>query len=195
MKSQLTLFGAPAAGPALPHGFRYQPEIISPDEEEKLLEHIRELPFKKFEFHGFTGKRRTVSFGWKYSFADAKLYESDDIPPFLRSLRQVAAQFARVDALQLQQALVTEYDAGAAIGWHRDKSVFGDVIGISLLSSVPFRLRRKAGNRWERVTITAEPRSAYLLRGPSRNDWEHSIPPVENLRYSVTFRNLRSTPS
>jgi len=194
MKSQLTLFGAQPTAPALPDGFKYEPEIITRDEEKKLIEHIRELPFKEFEFHGFIGKRRTVSYGWKYSFADAKLYKSDDIPPFLVSLREVAAQFAGVDARQLQQVLVTEYDAGAAIGWHRDKSVFGDVIGISLLSAVPFRLRRKAGNGWERVTVTAEPRSAYLLRGPSRNDWEHSIPPVETLRYSVTFRNLRPTP-
>ena len=195
MKSQLTLFGAPPAPAALPEGFRYQPEVISPQDEQGLLEKIRELPFKEFEFHGFTGKRRTVSYGWKYSFADAKLYESDDIPPFLLSLREVAAKFAGIDGRELQQVLVTEYDAGAAIGWHRDKAVFGDVVGISLLSPCPFRLRRKAGSRWERVTITAEPRSAYLLRGPSRNEWEHSIPPVETLRDSVTFRNLRSTPS
>lgn len=195
MKSQLTLFGAPPVPAALPEGFRYQKELISSSEERKLLEHIRELPFKEFEFHGFIGKRRTVSFGWKYSFADAKLYKSDDIPAFLLALRVVAAKFAGVDPRDLQQVLVTEYDAGAAIGWHRDKAVFGDVVGISLLSSCPFRLRRKAGSSWERVTVTAEPRSAYLLRGPSRNDWEHSIPPVETLRYSVTFRNLRSTPS
>lgn len=195
MKSQLTLFGAPPVPAALPEGFRYQKELISSSEERKLLEHIRELPFKEFEFHGFIGKRRTVSFGWKYSFAEAKLYKSDDIPAFLLALRVVAAKFAGVDPRDLQQVLVTEYDAGAAIGWHRDKAVFGDVVGISLLSSCPFRLRRKAGSSWERVTVTAEPRSAYLLRGPSRNDWEHSIPPVETLRYSVTFRNLRSTPS
>ena len=191
-KEQLALFGA---GPRLPDGFRYQAEIISSEEEKNLLERIRELPFKEFQFHGFTGKRRTVSFGWKYSFADAKLYKSDEVPPFLAFLREVAAEFADLEARDLQQVLVTEYDAGAAIGWHRDKAVFGDVVGISLLSSCPFRLRRRAGNTWERVTVTAEPRSAYLLRGPSRNEWEHSIPPVNNLRYSVTFRNLRTTPS
>jgi alkylated DNA repair dioxygenase AlkB len=94
----------------------------------------------------------------------------------------------------LQHVLVTEYSPGAAIGWHRDKAVFGDVIGISLLSPCVFRLRRKVGTTWERVSLTAEPRSAYLLRGPSRTEWEHSIPAVEALRYSITFRNLAQRP-
>ena len=84
--------------------------------------------------------------------------------------------------------LVTEYQAHAGIGWHRDKAVFGEVVGISLLASCQFRLRRKRATRWERVTLEAEPRSAYLLSGPSRTEWEHSIPEVDTLRYSVTFR-------
>jgi alkylated DNA repair dioxygenase AlkB len=87
---------------------------------------------------------------------------------------------------------VTEYAAGAAIGWHRDKAVFGDVVGVSLLAPCVFRLRRPAGARWERASLTAEPRSAYLLRGPARTEWEHSIPAVPALRYSVTFRSLRA---
>jgi alkylated DNA repair dioxygenase AlkB len=90
----------------------------------------------------------------------------------------------------LQQALVTEYDVGAAIGWHRDKPMFGQVIGVSLLSSCRFRLRRKVGSGWERAALIAEPRSAYLLSGPSRTEWEHSIPAVDALRYSITFRNF-----
>ena len=87
--------------------------------------------------------------------------------------------------------LVTEYSAGAAIGWHRDKQEFGEIIGVSLLSPCTFRLRRAKGKGWERVNLTAEPRSAYLMSGPSRSEWEHSIPPVDALRYSITFRNLR----
>src|SRR5262245_18743892 len=90
----------------------------------------------------------------------------------------------------LQQVLVTEYRAGAAIGWHKDRSVFGDVIGLSFLSPCTFRFRRKAGPKWDRASLTIEPRSIYLLRGPSRHAWEHSIPAVEALRYSLTFRNV-----
>jgi len=42
------------------------------------------------------------------------------------------------------------------------------------------------------VRCSAEPRSAYLMRGPSRTEWEHSIPAVDELRYSITFRTLRA---
>jgi alkylated DNA repair dioxygenase AlkB len=186
MADQLGPFG----GPVLPDGFRYRPELISPEDEHDLLERIRELPFKAFEFQGYTGKRRVVSYGWKYDFNERRLERRDDLPDFLRPLREKAASFAGIAADDLQQALVTEYDVGAPIGWHRDKAVFGDVIGVSLLSAAPFRLRRLTDGKWERVTITAEPRSVYLLRGPSRTEWEHSIPPVSHLRYSVTFRNF-----
>jgi alkylated DNA repair dioxygenase AlkB len=188
MQKELDLVGAV---PALIEGFAYQPDILSPDQEQELLERVRQLPFKEFEFHGYTGKRRVVSYGWKYDFSQRKLQRVDDIPPWLLPLRETAAGFAGIAPEELQQALVTEYDVGAAIGWHRDKAVFGDVIGISLVSSARFRLRHKLGRNWERAALTIEPRSAYLLRGPSRTEWEHSIPAVDSLRYSITFRNFR----
>jgi alkylated DNA repair dioxygenase AlkB len=107
-------------------------------------------------------------------------------------VREQAAAFAAMPPERLQQVLLTEYKPGVQIGWHKDRSVFGDVVGLSLLSSCTFRLRRKHGTKWERVSIVAEPRSAYLLSGPSRTEWEHSIPGVEALRYSITFRNFKS---
>src|SRR3954462_698946 len=181
MRTELNLFGS--ASP-LPEGFRYTPELISREEEADLLRNIETLPFRDFEFHGYRGKRRVVSFGWKYDFNDRLLKKVDDIPPFLFPIRETAAAFADMHPSKLQHVLVTEYSAGAGIGWHRDKAEFGEVIGISLLASCVFRLRRKAGAAWERLSIEAEPRSAYLMRGPSRTEWEHSIPAVETLRYS-----------
>ena len=179
------------SAPAYPEGFRYQADVISVDMERLLLEEIRTLPFREFEFHGYTGKRRVVSFGWHYDFDQRALRRTDDMPPFLLALREHAAAFAGMDPVRLQHVLVTEYAAGAGIGWHRDKAVFGEVVGISLLAPCTFRLRRATGDSWERVSLTAEPRSAYLMSGPSRTEWEHSIPSVDALRYSITYRNLR----
>ena len=190
-QQDLGLFGGT---PALPEGFQYQLDLISRDRETSLLEQLRALPFKEFEFHGYTGKRRVVSYGWRYDFDEARLKKSDDIPEFLEPVRETAARFASLEPTDLHHILVTEYSPGSAIGWHRDKAIFGDVIGISLLSSCNFRLRRKIGIKWERASILAEPRSAYLMRGPSRNEWEHSIPPVDSLRYSITLRSFRAPP-
>ena len=187
--TQVSLFGP---GPSLPAGFKYQADLVSPAEERELLEQLASLPFRAFEFHGHVGKRRVISFGWQYDFSKEQLHRAEDIPAFLLPLRERAASFAGLEPDELPHVLLTEYAAGAAIGWHKDKRVFGDVVGISLLSPCVFRLRLKRGLTWERASVVAEPRSAYLLRGPARTEWEHSIPAVESLRYSVTFRTLRS---
>jgi alkylated DNA repair dioxygenase AlkB len=185
---QTSLFEAESI---LPDGLRYRPDLITPDEERLLVERVAELPFAAFEFREYVGKRRIVSYGSKYDFSRERLQRAEEIPSFLLPLRDRAAAFAGLDSASLQQVLVTEYDAGAAIGWHRDKSVFEEVVGVSLLSPCIFRLRRETGSGWKRASLTLEPRSAYLLAGPSRTEWEHSIPAVSSLRYSVTFRRLR----
>jgi alkylated DNA repair dioxygenase AlkB len=179
----------------LPEGFRYHPDVLDEEEEHTLVGEIKQLPFKDFEFHGFSGKRRVVSFGWQYDFNHARLSEADPIPAFLLPVREKAADLAGLAKQDLEHLLVTEYGAGAAIGWHKDRNIFTDVIGISLLSPCTFCFRKKAGGRWHRASVLLAPRSAYLLRGPARNEWEHSIPGVDQLRYSLTFRNFRTEQS
>src|SRR5947209_3220637 len=174
----------------LPPGMRYMAESLTDADERALLDNLPALPFKEFEFHGFLGKRRTMSFGWRYDFNGGGFEKIEPIPEFLLPARERAARFAALEPSALEHALVTEYAPGAGIGWHKDRSVFDDVIGISLLAPCTFRLRRKSGTRWERHSVIAEPRSMYLLRGPSRTEWEHSIPPLGTLRYSITFRAL-----
>jgi alkylated DNA repair dioxygenase AlkB len=174
----------------LPEGMRYASDVISSDEEQALLKEVPALPFKEFEFHGFLGKRRVAWFGWRYDFNGGGLGKAGEIPQFLLPVRERAARFAGLAPAALEHALIVEYRPGAAIGWHKDRPAFDDVIGVSLLSPCTFRLRRKAGAKWERRSFTAAPRSAYLLRGPSRNEWQHSIPPLDTLRYSITFRSL-----
>jgi alkylated DNA repair dioxygenase AlkB len=180
------------ASPALPEGFRYWPDFLSADEERNLVERFATLPFKEFEFRGYRGNRRVLSFGWQYDFNRMELQRTDDMPAFLLPLRERAARFANLEASDLQHVLLTEYAPGAGIGWHKDKPMFAEVVGISLGSPCAFRFRRKSGRTWERASVVAEPRSAYLLQGPSRTEWEHSIPALDRLRYSITFRNFRS---
>src|SRR4051812_11983327 len=161
--------GASAPMPKFPEGFRYRQELIDRTDEEFLLSHIRELPFRDFEFHGYTGKRRVISFGWRYDFSGQRLQKADEIPDYLLPLREKAATFGGTKPEQFEHALVTEYSPGAGIGWHRDKAVFGEVVGISLLSPCVFRMRREIRKKkWERVNLIVEPRSAYSLSGTAR---------------------------
>lgn len=185
---QLGLF---EAGHDLPSGFRYRKDALSADEERALVAHLAALPLRAFEFRGYLGKRRVLSFGWQYDFNKGALRTAEDIPGFLLPLRESAARLAGLAPSDLRQVLVTEYAAGAGIGWHRDKPMFDRVVGISLRSPCLFRFRRRSGTAWERVSLTVEPRSAYLLQGSSRTEWEHSIPAVDDVRYSVTFRSFK----
>ena len=173
-----------------PEGLRYAPDFLSEAEEAALAGRIDGLPFKPFEFHGFLGKRETVSFGWSYRFDGSGLARAAPIPGWLLPARDRAAAFAGLAPDALEHALLIRYGVGAGLGWHRDRPVFGEVIGISLLSPTPLRFRRRAGAKWQRFTLPAEPRSIYLLSGPARSEWEHSLTPVEALRYSITFRTL-----
>jgi alkylated DNA repair dioxygenase AlkB len=175
----------------LPEGFQYRPDFIDPATERSLIGELQKLEFSPFQFHGFEGKRRVVSFGWRYDFNGGALKRTDDFP-FLVPIRDAAAAAFGLEGSSLEQALLIEYGPGASIGWHKDRPVFGDVIGVSLQSPCTFRFRRKAGSKWDRRSIIAQPRSAYLLQGPSRHEWEHSIPAVIKPRYSITYRSLRN---
>ncbi|AZO46060.1 alpha-ketoglutarate-dependent dioxygenase AlkB [Mesorhizobium sp. M7D.F.Ca.US.005.01.1.1] len=186
---QRDLFGA---GDDLPEGFVYQSELITPQEEAELARHLEGLPFEAFDFHGHLANRRVVGFGLRYDYDRREVLEAPPIPDFLLPLRVKVAAFASRPAEAFAQVLINEYRPGAGIGWHRDKPHFEDVAGVSLLAPCIFRLRRKSGAKWDRRTIGVEPRSAYLMTGPSRTEWEHSIPPVDLHRYSITLRTLRS---
>jgi alkylated DNA repair dioxygenase AlkB len=176
-----------------PEGFRYVPDFLDAGEEERLLAFVRPLPFKPFEFHGYLGNRQVVSFGWKYDYGERRLADAPDMPPQLAELAERAAKFLDRPPDFFVQALVTEYAPGAAIGWHRDKREFGEVAGLSLLSPCRLRFRRAKSKGWERYAMTVAPRSLYVMQGAARSLWEHSIPAVTTLRYSITLRSLAQT--
>jgi len=187
--ASVDLFEAPAA--PTPAGFRYAPDLFSPEVEEAFVAQFETLPFKPFEFHGYLGKRRVVSFGYRYDYAGRALRSAEEMPAFLDPLRNIASRFADIPESELVQALVTEYAPGAGIGWHRDKPMFQDVVALSFLTPCVLRLRRAEDAGWERAAVEIAPRSGYLLHGPARAEWEHSILPMDALRYSVTFRSFR----
>ena len=178
-----------------PHGLQYHAGFVSPNEEQQLIAHIRKLPLQPFQFGAYEGKRQVISFGWRYDHGDRRLKKAQDIPdwlrPFMARIEALANPFAKDRPGGICSVLCTQYDEGAGIGWHRDKPHFGEVFGLSLASACKFRFRRQAATSWERFTLVAEPRSLYVMEGEARNVWEHSIPAVDALRYSITFRTMR----
>jgi DNA oxidative demethylase len=187
--AQSALFELPPEGP---EGFRYWADLVSSSEEAALLARLAELPFEPFQFHGYEGRRRVVSFGWRYDFNGPGLTAAEPMPPWLLPVRDRAAAFADLPPEAFAHVLINEYREGAPIGWHRDRPVFDKVVGVSLGAPTVMRFRRRAGERWDRINVPLAPRSAYLLDGPARRQWEHSLPEAKAHRFSITFRNLRS---
>jgi alkylated DNA repair dioxygenase AlkB len=187
MSEQLDLF---ADASAWPRGLRYQPDFVSPEQEHALIDQLRDLPLAPFQFGAFEGKRRVVSFGWRYDYSRQALEPADDVPEWLAPLATQIEQFAGLQPGAVRQILCTEYETGVGIGWHRDKPHFDRIFGLSLASACRFRFRRKTRTAWKRFALDAEPRSLYMMTDESRHSWEHSIPPVEATRYSITFRTM-----
>jgi alkylated DNA repair dioxygenase AlkB len=186
--SQHALFGAVFA-----NGYAYEDEFLSAEEEAALLGQIRQLPFKQAEYRQYLAKRRIVSYGGRYDFSARRLNEAEPIAPFLLPLRERVAKWSGRNASEFTHALVAEYAQGTQLGWHRDVPNFELVIGISLNSAARMRFRRYPPQlRARSIAIELAPRSIYRLEGEARWEWQHSVPPTSALRYSITFRTLRS---
>ena len=183
---QPDLFGA-----ALLPGLAYAEDRIDQAEEAALIARIEGAGLAPFQYQRWEGKRLTRSFGWTYDFQTGRFAPGDPIPLWLEPLRARAAAFAGLDAGALEQALLIDYGEGAGIGWHKDRPVFGHVIGVSLGAPAKMRFRRRTGEGFERATADLAPRSFYHMTGEVPDDWEHSIVPMSDCRWSVTFRSLR----
>jgi len=190
--TQADLFAAPA--PVGPPGLTHRDDVLSPALAEEVLARMADLPFEAFDFQGYKGFRRIVSYGWRYDFSAGRLSAAEPMPDWLLPVRAAASAFADLPAEAFQQVLVTEYAPGAGIGWHRDRPQFDKVIGVSLLAPCVMRFRRRRADGFDRMAAPLAPNSAYLLDGPARSEWEHSITPMERLRYSITFRSFKGPP-
>jgi alkylated DNA repair dioxygenase AlkB len=179
------LFGEPPIA-----GLEYRPDFIGEAEERQLIDHLLVADLSPFRFQGWTGKRLTRTFGWRYDFDDRSFAPSEPIPEWLQPLRSQAAVFAGAAPDEFVHVLLVRYDPGAGIGWHRDRPVFETVVGVSLGSPAVLRFRRRREGGFDRLNLEVQPRSAYLLSRAARHEWEHSIAPGESLRFSITFRTL-----
>ena len=179
------LFDAPLIA-----GLHYEEALITSDEERLLLARLEPLDLAPFRFQGWLGNRKTESFGWRYDFDNASFEPAGPIPEWLDPLRARAARFAGLKPDDFAQAMVARYDPGAGIGWHRDRDVFEQVVGISLGTPARLRFRQKTPTGFRRLGVELQPRSGYILSGEARWDWEHSIAPGDALRFSITFRTL-----
>jgi DNA oxidative demethylase len=164
--------------------------IVEPGEEQQLIAAIDAVDLSPFQFHGWLGKRLTASYGWAYDFDDLSFTPTEPIPDWLMPLRAKAARFAGLEPDELAQALLIRYDPGAGIGWHRDRSVFAHVLGISPGAPATMRFRRRRPGGFDRAAAFLAPRSIYHLAGEARDQWEHSIAPMAVARWSITFRSL-----
>src|SRR5215210_2299691 len=171
-------------------GLAYHEDMISEAEERALLDRLGATELAPFRFHGWLGNRKTQSFGWRYDFEDASFTPADPLADWLLPLRDKAAAFAELEPDDFVHVLLARYDPGAGIGWHRDRDVFEKVVGISLKSPATLRFRQRTPSGFKRASLEVAPRSAYLLSDEARHDWEHSIAPGEQLRFSITFRSL-----
>jgi alkylated DNA repair protein (DNA oxidative demethylase) len=171
-------------------GLRYEEDLIGDGEERSLVEQLSAADLSPFQFHGWFGNRKTRSFGWRYDFEDSSFAPTEPIPDWLQPLGETVARFAGVRPSDFVHVLLARYDPGAGIGWHRDRDVFEKVVGISLGTPAILRFRRRKPGGFDRANLDLAPRSAYLLSGEVRWDWEHRILPGDRLRFSVTFRTL-----
>jgi len=180
-----TLFDAPLIA-----GLDYREEVVNEAEERELIDRLDALDLSPFRFQGWLGNRKTMSFGWRYDFDDASFSRTEPIPDWLNPVREKAAAFAGLNADDFAHVLLARYDPGAGIGWHRDRDVFEQVVGLSLATPATLRFRQRTSTGFRRVGLEVAPRSAYLLSDESRWDWEHRITPGDQLRFSITFRTM-----
>jgi alkylated DNA repair dioxygenase AlkB len=174
-----------------PPGLGYLADLVTAPEEERLLCRLAEERYGEVRMHGQVARRTVRHYGMSYDFEAAEIAPGDAIPEWLVDLRRRCSELLGIGDERLAECLLTRYPPGATIGWHRDAPMFGDVVGVSLGSACLLRFQRGRGGQRRVFEQALEPRSAYVLTGPSRTAWQHSIPPVAEERYSITFRTLR----
>jgi alkylated DNA repair dioxygenase AlkB len=180
--------------PNFPNGFTYITDFITAEEENNLITIIKNFELKNLNFQGYEAKRKVASFGYDWSFEKRVLSQGKEIPNDFEWLIKRVSNYINVPENLVSELLITEYPKDSVINWHRDAPPFDTIIGISLLSDCVFKLRPHEKSKQNRKNIISLPvlrRSLYIMKDEARTDWEHSIAPVKEVRYSITLRTLK----
>jgi alkylated DNA repair dioxygenase AlkB len=173
-----------------PEGLHYQADFITPDEEASLVSFLERVAYEEVHFRGVIAKRVVKHYGVLYEYQARQTSPGEPLPEDLLWLKQRCDAWGERDFVE---CLATRYPAGAGIGWHRDAPMFGTrVVGVSLGAACTMKFRRELkGKPKEDFALVLEPRSVYMFEGPARWSWQHHIPPVGDVRYSITWRTLK----
>jgi DNA oxidative demethylase len=176
-----------------PAGLTYREDLLTVAEEESLLRRFASMELEPVVVRGHAARRTVRHYGWTYDFDSWGLTPAERPPAYLDDLRARCADLTDIEPEAWEEVLVTRYAPGDGIGWHRDAATFGPVVvGVSLGGDAVMRFQRRAAGGERRVfEQPLARRSAYVLAGAARSAWQHSVPPVPALRWSVTFRTVR----
>jgi alkylated DNA repair dioxygenase AlkB len=171
-----------------PPGLKLAQDVITPEEETQLIELIETagLAYKSYDAGN---PRSSVSYGWTYDFVNDTFVRCEPLPEGFRNICRSAAEFAGIAPEDLVECLLNRYEPGAVIQPHKDKPVWEHVVGVSLGSSATMDFRKKIDGEYKHRPVELLRRSMYLLTGEARHVFEHSLPPMTQTRWSITFRS------
>lgn len=167
-----------------PEGLRMYEDFIDEGEERQLLDYINKQPWSSVL------KRRVQHYGAAYQYRNAAA--PSQVPPVPQELYQLVKRILgeRVWPKDKTQVIVNEYKPGQGIGPHVDdpRQFGGEIVGVSLGANVFMKFQTSHSDS---ISIPLFARSAYVMSGPARYDWKHSLRnDGDKTRVSITFREL-----
>jgi alkylated DNA repair dioxygenase AlkB len=162
-------------------GGSLRPEFITESDEVDLILSIR-MYMPSRPRPGVYDRNAIVRFGSSKPFKDVR---DSKIPvPFDKLCARLAAEGytpSVPDAIT-----INEYYPGQAIRAHIDPPQCGPVITVLSLAAPATMVFSK--EKQDNLVVELPPRSLVQMRDAIRDDWQHEIQPVRDLRYSIVFR-------